>query len=468
MTASDKYSKLMKVLARMAPPLPSKLLDKEFTPEEMIADLHFMLRTMEEVHPDLYFTMSQQKVNSLLKEAELKIRSGINRAEFYEITAFLVAGIADDHTAIELPTERYQKNAETNGPVFPFEVSIENGRIAVKSSFSTNLDGVEVLSINGVDSSEILERILRTISGLTLENRESRAGVSFRQYFFLFYGAASEFNLEVMRDGKSEVHTIPAVTSGYIVKQKQFETSSSPSEYTPYEYRINREKNYALLSFRQCVDHSSFASLSKKMFTEIKETGVENLIVDLQGNSGGQSSLANDLCSYLTDKPINHFARIDVKVSRQIRKYYSAICRHLASFPMSLLPARFIHGEPWRKGVGEIVSVFSEQVIPEQSELQFTGNVFALTDSFTASSASDLAVILKDNGLGKTVGKNTGGFATSYGDSYLFSLPNTFLQCRVSHKFFVRPNGSEIPGPVSPDYPVDTDALSYTVALLKT
>ena len=268
------------------------------------------------------------------------------------------------------------------------------------------------------------------------------------------------------REGKAEFHTVPAVTSEYIGKLKQNDSAKSPSEYTPYEYEINTSGNYALLSFRQSVDHSSFASLSKKMFTEIKETGVENLIIDLQGNGGGQSSLTDDLCSYLTEKPFDHFSRVDVKVSRQIRKYYSAICRHLASFPMSLLPARFIHGEPWKKGVGEIVSVLGEPVIPEQSDLYFKGNVFALTDSFTASSASDLAVVLKDNGLGKTVGKNTGGFATSYGDSYLFSLPNTFLQCRVSHKFFVRPNGSEKPGPVTPDYPVDTDALTYALTLL--
>ncbi len=462
MTASAKHSKLMKVLGRMAPPLPTELLDKEFSSKEMIVDLEFLLKTMKEVHPNLFCNLSIAEADSILSVAKEKILSGISRVEFYEIVASFVARIGDDHTAVELPREQYERNAGNAGPVFPFEVSIDNGILTVSRSFSTKLDGALILSINGVDSSEILERILRTISGLTPENRAKRAAMFFRQYLFFLYGTASEFKLVVEKDGVSETHVVPAVTSAYIGKVMTEETS--PSSSSPYEYDINKEKGYALLSFRQCVDHSVFSSLIEKMFREIKEAEIKNLIIDLRGNGGGQSSLTDDLCSYLTDKPFSHFTRVDLKVSSQVRKYYSAICKHLAKFPLSLLPARFIHGGPWKKPVGEIVSTFGEPICPKGNELRFTGKVLALTDSFTASAASDLAVVLKDNCMGKTVGRNTGGFASSYGDSYLFSMPNTFLQCRVSHKFFVRPNGDETPGPVVPDFPVDSDSLGYAVS----
>ncbi len=463
--SSAKYSRILKVLGRMAPPLPTDMLDKEFSGKEMTDDLDFMLKTMEEVHPDLFFNLSHQDMNTLVSEAKQKLLSGgVSREKFFMLASGIVARIGDDHTAITLPTEKYAENAQAEGSVFPFEVSCTDGRVTVKRSFATDLDGAVINSINGVDCNDILSGLLSTMSGMTMDNRESMAAVSFRKYLFLMYGSASEFRLVVKKEEKTETLTVPGVTSTLVGKIMTAESSSPAS--SPYEYEIHKNKGYALLSLRQSVDHSVFSSLIKKMFTEIKEAGVKNLIIDLRGNSGGQSSLADDLCSYLTEKPFNHFVRVDVKVSRQIRKYYSAVCKHLASFPMSLLPARFIHGEPWKKSVGEIVSSFDEPGYPNETDLHFTGRVLALTDSFTASAASDLAVVLKDNGIGKTVGKDTGGFASSYGDSYLFSLPNTFLQCRVSHKFFVRPSGDETPGPVVPDYPVEADALKFAVDLL--
>ncbi|MCK5841786.1 MAG: hypothetical protein KAH31_06450 [Candidatus Sabulitectum sp.] len=462
---SAKYTRFLKVLGRMAPPLPPDMLDKEFSGKEMTEDLDFMLKTMEEVHPDLFFNLSHQKMNTLVREAKHKLLSGgVGREKFFQMVSTIVAKIGDDHTSVTLPVEKYAKNAQTEGSVFPFKVSCKGSRVTVTRSFAADLDGAVINSINGVDCNDILSGLLSTISGMTIANRESLAAVSFRKYLFLMYGYASEFRLVVKKKEKTETLTVPGVTSGFIGRAISAESSLHTS--SPYEYKIYKNMGYALLSLRQSVDHSAFSSLIRKMFAEIKEAGVKNLIIDLRGNGGGQSSPGDDLCSYLTEKPFNHFARVDVKVSRQIRKYYSAVCKHLASFPMSLLPARFIHGEPWEKPVGEIVSSSGEFGYPNKSDLHFTGRVLALTDSFTASAASDLAVILKDNEMGKTVGKDTGGFASSYGDSYLFSLPNTFLQCRVSHKFFVRPSGDEAPGPVVPDYPVKTDALKFAVDLI--
>ncbi len=215
---STKFEKLMNVIGRMAPPLPPELLDKEFSSEEMIVDLEFLLKTMKEVHPNLFFSLSLEENESLISDAKKKILSGISRVEFYEIVASFAARIGDDHTTVELPTEKYGRNAKNDGPVFPFEVSIDNGILTVSRSFAANLDGALISSINGVDSSEILERILRTISGLTRENRESRAAMFFRQFIFLLYGPASEFKMVVEKDGVSETHVVPTVTSEYIRK----------------------------------------------------------------------------------------------------------------------------------------------------------------------------------------------------------------------------------------------------------
>jgi len=59
--------------------------------------------------------------------------------------------------------------------------------------------------------------------------------------------------------------------------------------------------------------------------------------------------------------------------------------------------------------------------------------------------------MIKAHNLGVLIGEPTGGNASSYGDVFSFSLPNTKLRCGVSHKFYIGPDGSRKPEPTTPD-----------------
>ena len=99
--------------------------------------------------------------------------------------------------------------------------------------------------------------------------------------------------------------------------------------------------------------------------------------------------------------------------------------------------------------------IFETPVIkPKRNPLRFSGNIFVLTGVYTFSSAADFAATIKDFYKGTIVGDESGGLPTCYGDVFKFSLPNSGLKVRVSHKYFVRPSGQDTGRGVIPDYEV--------------
>jgi C-terminal processing protease CtpA/Prc len=77
--------------------------------------------------------------------------------------------------------------------------------------------------------------------------------------------------------------------------------------------------------------------------------------------------------------------------------------------------------------------------------------VYVLIGINTFSAAADLAAAFQDYGLATLVGEETGGLASSHGDSYTAILPHTRLRLDVSTKFYVRPSGVAGGGGVVPD-----------------
>ena len=182
----------------------------------------------------------------------------------------------------------------------------------------------------------------------------------------------------------------------------------------------------------------SFADFFEQAFTTFRERNLHTLVIDLRKNGGEDSRVGDMLVSYITDQPYRMFARIDAKLSKQalewLRRYGEEILE-----------------DDIASAVGETVTGEPPLETPPPTSLRFGGDVFVLTSRCTASSATDFAAVVKDFGLGTVVGEETGGLPTDFGDSIIFTLPETGLELRVSYKYFVRPGGFDDGRGVLPD-----------------
>ena len=78
-------------------------------------------------------------------------------------------------------------------------------------------------------------------------------------------------------------------------------------------------------------------------------------------------------------------------------------------------------------------------------------NLVVLTNVNTYSSATMLAVFVKDGGLGTVIGTPSSNAPSSYGDILYYTLPKSRIEVSISYKRFLRPDAEADPRIVMPD-----------------
>lgn len=191
-----------------------------------------------------------------------------------------------------------------------------------------------------------------------------------------------------------------------------------------------------------------YAQFVKEAFARFKEAEVEAVVIDMRDNPGGNSLVGDTILQYLTDKPYRMVASVNVKVSEQSKARELRLNNYRIEDP-----------------VGTILRFDGEFKMPAPSPLNFNGDVYVLTSRCTASSAMRFASVIKDFEFGTVVGEETGGLPTNFGDFITFNLPETNLELRVSHKYFVRPGGFDDRRGVLPDVEVPaSQALGWVLS----
>ena len=160
-----------------------------------------------------------------------------------------------------------------------------------------------------------------------------------------------------------------------------------------------------------------------EIFTQMSRKGTTILIIDLRGNGGGSGKPGWQILK-----------RTLQKTARSASKYTKSTYFISQNLITKLIPAY-------------------ENIIPNRDA--WYGKLVLICDRFTASSAVDLAVIVKDNQAGFIAGEETGGPASYFGDIEWVNLTNSGLNCMVPTAYFLRPGGFDDNRGVLPDLQLD-------------
>lgn len=190
---------------------------------------------------------------------------------------------------------------------------------------------------------------------------------------------------------------------------------SDNNDYVYYE--IDEEKSLAILTLKRCRISEHYREVLREMFTEIKEKNIENLAIDLRGNGGGDTYVINELFKYL---PVD--------------TYYQ--------------------GDNFRKIRWNFLTFDQSGVTKNKrnTELEFDGNLYVLTDEASFSAAMTFAEMIVDNGLGKVIGESPSeacNCCTEITQFYFDDIGMWFSVSTVYHTRIDPSNGDYI----EPDYP---------------
>jgi hypothetical protein len=453
-------------------------------------DFFYLCQILEDSHPALYEIIPEEDFIDLKNRFAGSLELVVDKQQFAVMLQRFVSQLNDGHTQIY-----YAKGfGDLRVPVVLSwsgeELYISN----VNQGLDINLIGSKVMKLGNVMADSLETRLGSFVSAenrywkrYQLTNLMNLAG------FLLLSGVISHedsLDLEIQRASKIETlhlmnspnmswltpHPHPVTAySGKLFSYKLIEDLSTCyfqfNEFldlqTARMYQFNgivSDADYD--SYHQQIKQAGgdFRIFLEKMFTDIYQNNIRNLVVDLRNNGGGNSILANQFFDHVKlEQPIIPFTTA-VKLSQLMQHYYPDTVNYYLNVLKNnfgieaTLPYYYDLDLEMKESYFSIIRNKESGFYIPESNNKFDGKLIFITGNGTFSSAGDMVTIAYDNGLGMIVGEPMGQKPTSFGDILYFTLPNTGIEGSVSHKVFKRPKRSRSDEKtIYPDIFVKTD-----------
>ncbi len=419
-----------------------------FFPEQIslkaaLRDADELFSTLERVHPDVGINIGQDgyiKLKSLtIAEINKKgARDGrIKVRDLAYILYYAAAAIGDGHTSISYTCAVNAKDTQKRFP--PFALAAKDGKFIIAEAPDVRFDGAEVTAINGTPFKEFIKPALERISGETAKFKAYQFA-RHQEFWWDFSGllaGLSEFDLTVRAPGGA-LKTFKVAAVG-------------PVEFSRFGVlNASRRGSSLAIYYKTGIGWFNYGEFEKSavqrteidnIFKRVKKANIKDLVLDLRGNLGGDSSMGDLIFSYITRTKIIQLSG-KVKLSKELIKSQPQL-------------------KKFEGHEGEVANNPGVEAMNPVPEAFFGGKVYLLVDNGTYSSASAFAAAFRDYNIGEIIGYETGEPPIAFGNAIRLSLRHSGIKYLVSactySPFKPRP-GDNIHG-VIPDVPLNDDLL---------
>lgn len=411
--------RLLSLLAGLATLVPgyqayaqSELLRRQ----DMQEDFTQFRNLLEANHCCLYEYTSKECMDSLFDASFDRITDSMRFEEYFRLLAPITASIGCMHTATWMPGRFFNPNSEN---MFPLKFRLIEGMAVVTGSYNDTCEvprGSVLLEINHIPVSAIIDS-LRTMTSADALNpwfRDAQLTRRFSMFYASYFGFPEEYIVMYALPGRKTSRTVtarPATLES--VRSFVFSHFNNP----PLRFEILEDQNTALMTIETFIYYDRvdyFRSFMDSTFHLIKEKKIDNLILDLRGNDGGDPFCAVILLSYLEKEPVPYFA------------------------------------EPY----GNYADLALPVPLPED---HFTGNLYTLVDGSCGSTNGHFCALLKYNKIGRFVGVPSGAtYKCNAGRNTEFRLDNTQMIITLGRSTYsAAVSGMDKRKPIMPDIMVN-------------
>ena len=348
----------------------SRNLDEMMSGEDAKEDLEYLMKRLRERHPAWLDGSGKEALVEAQYEQELaSVGKEISVLEFYRMASRIVATLHDGHTYVNWSNE-------------------EEGRFV--DDFTVFRTYGKPLTIDGISSEEILVAY-KQVSSYEVDyyiEAQFWGNVITHEPSLRLCGVDTSDGVVMTFDdeGKELEQRFEFVP---IEKVKGYHPNEEESKWVFYE--IDKENDVGIFTLTSCVCNEEYYNALDDFFEEVFAEEIDNIVVDLRGNGGGNSWVANEFMRYLD---------VDEYQGWDSANRYG-----------------------WYLAKNEDVSYKNKK-----KEQVFGGELYVLTDTWTYSSAMKFAMFIADNDLGTIVGQPSGNLPDSYGDCLFFRCQILGLQ----------------------------------------
>lgn len=413
----------------------------QLTREQALADIDTLVNRITYTHPDPFTICPETVFRERIIQVKKGLPDSLTDLEFGRRVIPCVAMLGDGHTVTLLP------RPVSEHPLLPLGV-----RVGWRDSSLTLADsGEEILSINGVPVKEVLENMLRYVSGERMHFRFMCVQLNFNLFLDALY-PDSVYRLVLQKtDGTQAEQVVKTLPYGEIKSKVQEAKARTGKKKADYAFQVSQDGKSMLFEFNRFYDWEKFKVFADSMFREIKKQRIKNLVIDIRKNGGGDSRLGDELLQYLLHKPFSQFGKVQARVGRYTKDWAgkdSIKLKGVDSLFTTILPLTSLRKEPLR--------------------LSKKTKVYLLISNNTFSSASAFSWAFQYFKGGTVVGEESGGMNVTFGDIRYYTLPHSRLLCGISWKRFYQYGADEgcIHGTL-PDVEIPAEqAFEYTVKQL--
>jgi hypothetical protein len=374
--------------------------DRDFDPDrtyEVTAlqeDFKKLARTLEKHHPTLCLFQDRSGFTSCLDSTYADIDSAMTVKEFYLILSRVVARIRCGHTCILFP-EAHWTMLSIRYPTFPLRLFYTDKKAYVLNDYGTAAisTGSEILSINGMRASEIIDNYLLTFAS-DGPNETFRYHQMNLKPFGLFPGYPDfpDSYVVVCRSPDDSLTKVTTLRARHFGRSSylRWESFEDMAGGPPLGFETIDSLSTAVLTIRTFISEpGDYAAFFRNAFETIRDHSLANLILDLRGNDGGGPEGSAELLSYLMSSEYVYF---------KSRVYgYRSLKR--------AVPLR---------------------------QPGFRGHLYILIDGGCFSTTGHLLSLVRYHNLGTLIGEESGGSYWCNGCNEIYTLPNTSLRLQYT------------------------------------
>lgn len=414
------------------------LVEKHFTKKQLADDVACLVKTIDEVHPNMYHSISKQRYRQLTDSVLNVLHDGMGEKQAWPAMARLVGALNEGHSTFSYPDSLIVQMKKGAHVLFPVLVREFDGTgFVVRTDVSAEdklLNSDRITAINGVSAAKLVD-ILSGYAGGLKTYRSIDICRNLIIYLYL-YNFNSPYQIDYLRGSQSGKITLKAVSWTELLSHASAKAKTQPKAPTQTDYSFTYlDKDRAYLNINTLTaDLDVFKHFLDSAFTVLKNQPVKKLVIDLRRNGGGNSALGQALLTYITDKPFRMAGGVKWKASQQYKDQLNERQKGQGAQNM-----------PYYFNAANGTLITDDGVKPQKpaaNPLLYRGEVAVLIGAHTFSSANMLANTIQDYKLATLIGEPSGEPANDYGELIHVRLPNTGFSFYTSTKQFVRANGN--------------------------
>ncbi len=435
----------MRTLLTLVCLLLSHLLSaqKQFTAQQLQADFAVLKKSYETLHPGLYKYADKATIDGYFAECQASLNHDQSLTEAYLAIMKLTAQFKCGHSYPNFYNQEGDVKAlfgKKNCLPFWFRL-VENRMLVTQSADAAVPVGTEILTINGVPVSKLINTMLPLVradgsnNGKRLKLLEL-TGQGY-EYFdvllpMLFPNPNLTFALTMsnLSTGKSSAKSVNALSHNGRDEQIRKQSGIAKDSIATFGWLNATTALMTINSLANWDNSFKFGKFYDRAVTEFNQKKGQNLVIDIRKCEGGDLWSAKQLIRHLITEPIviNEqqdswaYVSIDSSLSQYIDNQWAYQWRYRNADDFVQLPSGLYRGRKDGKG---------QRLDPSENHL--TAQVFLLTSAVNSSAAWQFASVMREHKLATLVGQETGGNqkGITAGALFFMVLPNTKIEVDV-------------------------------------